>query len=48
MPYTELRAHSAFSFGAAAVTPEVLVARAAELGYETLGLTDCADLAAAR
>lgn len=43
-PYAELRAHSAFSFGAAATAPETLAARAAALGYRTLGLTDCADL----
>ena len=42
--FIELRAHSAFSFGAAAVTPETLVRRAAELGYSTLGITDAADL----
>ncbi|HEY6948640.1 MAG TPA: DNA polymerase III subunit alpha, partial [Gemmatimonadales bacterium] len=42
--FTELRAHSAFSFGAASVTPETLVRRAAELGYSALGLTDTADL----
>ena len=42
--FTELRAHSAFSFGAAAVTPETLVRRAAGLGYSALGLTDAADL----
>ncbi len=42
--FIELRAHSAFSFGAAAVTPETLVRRAAELGYSALGLTDAADL----
>jgi error-prone DNA polymerase len=42
--YVELRAHSAFSFGAAAVTPETLAVRAKELGYPSLGLTDCADL----
>ena len=41
---TELRAHSAFSFGDGAVTPEALVTRAAELGYSALGLTDTADL----
>ena len=41
---TELRAHSAYSFGDGAVTPEALVERAAELGYTALGLTDTADL----
>ena len=40
----ELRAHSAFSFGDGAMTPEALAARAAELGYPAIGLTDCADL----
>ncbi|HTC24715.1 MAG TPA: PHP domain-containing protein, partial [Gemmatimonadales bacterium] len=42
--FTELRTHSAFSFGDGAVTPERLVRRAAELGYPALGLTDTADL----
>lgn len=42
--FTELRTHSAFSFGDGSVTPEALVARAAELGYGALGLTDAADL----
>ncbi len=42
--YVELRAHSAFSFGSGAVTPEALVQRAAEMGYTVLGLTDTADL----
>ena len=42
--YVELRCHTAFSFGDGAVTPEALAARAAELGYGTLGLTDTADL----
>lgn len=44
MPYVELRAHTAFSFGDGAVTPEGLVSRAAELGYDAIGITDCADL----
>jgi len=44
MGITELRAHSAFSFGDGAVTPEALVTRAAALGYSALGLTDTADL----
>src|SRR5690606_17388291 len=44
MSYVELRARSAFSFGDGAVTPEALVARAAEYGYAALGLTDTADL----
>jgi error-prone DNA polymerase len=43
-PFTELRAHSAFSFGDGAVTPETLVHRAAALGYGSLGLTDASDL----
>jgi error-prone DNA polymerase len=41
--FVELRAHTAFSFGDGAVTPETLAARAAELGYPALGLTDAAD-----
>jgi error-prone DNA polymerase len=40
----ELRCHTAYSFGDGAITPEDLVARAAELGYTALGLTDTADL----
>ena len=40
----ELRAHTAFSFGDGAVTPEALVKRAAELGYKSIGITDTADL----
>jgi len=44
--YAELRSHTAFSFGDGAVTPEALVARAAELGYASLGITDAADLGA--
>jgi error-prone DNA polymerase len=43
-PYTELRCHSAFSFGDGACTPEDLVARGAEMGYGAMGLTDTADL----
>jgi error-prone DNA polymerase len=42
--YVELRAHSAFSFGDGAATPEALAERAAALGYPALGLTDSADL----
>lgn len=42
--YVELRAHSAFSFGAGAVAPEALAAHAKTLGYAGLGLTDRADL----
>ncbi len=44
--YIELRAHTAFSFGDGAVAPEALIARAAELGYSALGITDNADLGA--
>jgi len=44
MSYVELRAHTAFSFGDGAVTPQALVARAAELGYGAIGITDTADL----
>lgn len=44
MAYVELRAHTAFSFGDGAVTPEALVARAKALGYASLGITDTADL----
>ncbi|HEX2780372.1 MAG TPA: error-prone DNA polymerase [Gemmatimonadaceae bacterium] len=44
VPFVELRAHSAFSFNAAATSPETLAARAAAFGYSALGLTDCADL----
>ena len=36
--FVELRAHTAFSFGDGAVTPERLVERAAELGPVLLGL----------
>jgi error-prone DNA polymerase len=42
--YTELRAHTAFSFGDGAITPEALVQRAADLGYPAVGITDAADL----
>ena len=38
--YVELHCHSAYSFLDGASHPEELVARAAELGYETLALTD--------
>lgn len=38
--YAELHCHSAFSFLDGASQPEELAARAAELGYETLALTD--------
>ena len=42
--FTELRAHTAFSFGDGAVSPEALARRARQLGYTHLGITDCADL----
>jgi error-prone DNA polymerase len=42
--YVEFRAHSAFSFGDGAVTPEGLVKRARRLGYTHIGITDTADL----
>ena len=42
--YTELRTHTAFSFGDGAVSPEALARRARQLGYTYLGVTDCADL----
>jgi error-prone DNA polymerase len=44
MPYVELRAHTAFSFGDGAVSPEALIVRAANLGYNAIGITDTADL----
>jgi error-prone DNA polymerase len=40
MTYVELHAHSAYSFLDGASQPEELAARAAELGYEVLALTD--------
>ncbi|HET7127860.1 MAG TPA: error-prone DNA polymerase [Gaiellaceae bacterium] len=40
MNYVELHAHSAYSFLDGASLPEELVARAAELGYDALALTD--------
>src|SRR5690349_8922240 len=40
MKYVELHAHSAYSFLAGASLPEELAARAAELGYDALALTD--------
>ena len=39
-PYVELHCHSAYSFLDGASHPEELAARAAELGYEALALTD--------
>ena len=44
MGFVELRAHTAFSFGDGGTSPEALVARAATLGYGTIGITDTADL----
>src|SRR4051794_3710049 len=40
MTYAELHAHSAYSFLDGASQPEELAARAAELGYEAVALTD--------
>jgi error-prone DNA polymerase len=40
MTYVELHAHSAYSFLDGASQPEELAARAADLGYEVLALTD--------
>src|SRR5882724_10329261 len=39
-PYVELHAHSAYSFLDGASLPEEIAARAAELGYDALALTD--------
>src|ERR1041385_2736676 len=39
-PYVALHSHSAYSFLHGASQPEELAARAAELGYEALALTD--------
>lgn len=44
VPYVELRAHTAFSFGDGAVSPEDLVIRAVQLGYPAIGITDTADM----
>ncbi|HEY0527354.1 MAG TPA: error-prone DNA polymerase [Gemmatimonadaceae bacterium] len=44
MPYVELRARTAFSFGDGSTSPEALIGKAAELGYSALGITDTADL----
>ncbi len=44
MSFVELRAHTAFSFGDGAASPEALAARAASLGYGALAITDTADL----
>ena len=40
MAYVELHCHSAYSFLDGASLPEELAARAAELGYEAIALTD--------
>src|SRR5919206_136046 len=40
MSYVELHSHSAYSFLDGSSLPEELAARAAELGYEALALTD--------
>jgi error-prone DNA polymerase len=40
VPYTELHCHSAFSFLDGASLPDELAVAAAELGYDTLALTD--------
>jgi len=45
--YVELHAHSAFSLGDGSSTPESLAARAAELGYRSLALTDHDDVGGA-
>jgi error-prone DNA polymerase len=45
--YVELHCHSCFSLGDGATTPEALAARAAELGYRALALTDHDDLGGA-
>ncbi|HEY5220082.1 MAG TPA: DNA polymerase III subunit alpha, partial [Gemmatimonadaceae bacterium] len=44
MPYVELRAHTAFSFGDGSATPEALVRQGRHLGYTHIGITDTADL----
>src|SRR5438105_7292003 len=48
MSYVELHAHSAYSFLDGASLPEELAARAAELGYEALALTDHDDVYGSR
>ncbi len=45
--YVELHCHSAFSLLDGAALPEALVARAAELGYPALALTDHDELGGA-
>ena len=47
MTYVELHCHSAFSLLDGAALPEVLVARAAELGFPALALTDHDELGGA-
>ena len=42
--YTELRAHTAFSFGDGVLNPETLAKRARRLGHTHLAVTDTADL----
>ncbi|MQA92708.1 MAG: DNA polymerase III subunit alpha [Gemmatimonas sp.] len=44
VPYVELKARSAFSFGDGAVSAEMLAERAAEYGYPAMALVDSADL----
>ena len=44
MAFVELRAHTGFSFGDGAVTPEALAVRAKNFGYDALAVTDAADL----
>ena len=43
-PYVELRAHTAFSFGDGAMSPEQLAAHARAMGCSHIGITDTADL----
>src|SRR4051812_42660857 len=45
--YVELHCHSAFSMLDGAALPEMLVARAAELGYPALAITDHDELGGA-
>ena len=45
--YVELHCHSAFSLLDGAALPEILIARAAELGYPALALTDHDELGGA-
>lgn len=42
--FTELRAHTAFSFGDGVLTPESLAKRARQLGHTHLAVTDTADV----